>query len=164
MPIKYTGKTPAQLAAAFTKLQRNLPKIIGIEAVNHFKQSFRDGGFTDYHLEKWKERKKAIDSGRGILVKTGALRKSIRVLRITNTSVTVGVDGNIIPYAEIHNEGGTAHRRAFSYKRGRRMVYVKAHGAKYPKRQFIGNSIELNRKIKRRVILEMNRFFKGTQI
>ena len=37
---------------------RKLPKILGVKAKNHFRQSFVDGGFTDNGLEKWLEVKR----------------------------------------------------------------------------------------------------------
>lgn len=39
-------------------LSNDLPKKIGIEAVNHFKKSFQDQGFTDKSLEKWDDVKR----------------------------------------------------------------------------------------------------------
>ena len=31
-----------------------LPRKVGVTAVNHFKQNFRDGGWLDYGLHPWK--------------------------------------------------------------------------------------------------------------
>lgn len=39
-------------------IKRDLPRIVGIEAVNHFKNSFDKQGFTDKSLAKWKNAKR----------------------------------------------------------------------------------------------------------
>lgn len=36
-------------------LNKSVPSIIGVEAVNHFKKSFDDQGFTDKSLVKWED-------------------------------------------------------------------------------------------------------------
>ena len=39
-------------------IQTDLPRIVGTEAVNFYKESFDKEGFTDKKKEKWKPRKK----------------------------------------------------------------------------------------------------------
>lgn len=34
-------------------LEHSVPTIIGVEAVNHFKESFTNEGFTDTSIVKW---------------------------------------------------------------------------------------------------------------
>ena len=114
-------------------LQRELKKfttVMGTEAVKFFKDSFRNEGFTDTALEKWPKRKREDRNRkkRGILVKTGTLKRSVRVVSKTFNSVTIGskTPGD---YGEVHNEGLRSGRR----------------GARFmmPKRQFMGNSRKL---------------------
>ena len=103
-----------------------LDKIVdaaGVMAVNHFKKSFRDGGFTDESLETWKPRKRAErGKNRAVLVKSGRLRRSLRSKKFGVLAVKIMTD---VPYAKIHNNGE----------------------GKMPKRQFIGYSGKLNRSI-----------------
>jgi hypothetical protein len=55
-----------QLLSDFNKLasdvnrfiQKDAPKIAGKEAVDHFRDSFQNEGFTDANLEKWKDVKR----------------------------------------------------------------------------------------------------------
>ena len=103
-----------------------LPVILSNEAKNHFIQSFRDQGFNDNGVTKWVPRKSnKNDKGRAILVKSGALRRSIKGRTATWTRIALGSYG--LPYAAVHNYGNK--------KRG------------IPKRQFIGNSKNLNKKL-----------------
>ncbi len=79
--------------------------MVGVTAVVFFKENFTRKGFVDGTLVKWKARKVYLKkSGRGILMKTGALRRSIRIIQASANKVTVGT---MLVYAQIHNEGGT---------------------------------------------------------
>ena len=104
-------------------LLNDFPKIMGVEAINHFKGSFRNGGFTDSGLVKWKPRKSLRDSRRAILVKTGDLKNSIRVKNYFKNGVTISSDSE---YGEYHNMGTN----------------------RLPQRKFIGNSSRLNTRLK----------------
>ncbi len=42
-----------KLKAAQDYLRKDVKKVIGVEAVNFYKKSFRDEGFTDKNLTKW---------------------------------------------------------------------------------------------------------------
>lgn len=111
------------------KVKKNLSNalvIIANEAKNHFVKSFRDGGFTDNTLVKWKPRKSKSkrDIGRAILVKTGDLRRSVKIKGINKSSLNI-IIGSDLPYAKVHNDGLSP----------------------MPKRKFIGNSNKLNKKI-----------------
>jgi len=115
--------------ASLQKMKSTLPTKLANEAKNHFLQSFRDGGFTDRSLSKWKPRKVNTKNniGRGILVKTGNLRRSIKVRYVSFDKVIIGSYG--LDYAATHNYG------------------LNVRGFKMPKRQFIGYSGKLNRQI-----------------
>lgn len=147
---------------------------MGVLAVNHFTQSFRNQGFTDESLQMWKPRKRTERSrmgNRAILVKSGRLRRSIRSKRFGLLSVKIYTD---VPYAKIHNDGEMVYRKPHKrsstittkvrgssgfvngvWKRGRSKTIklkgesfnVKGSSFKIPKRQFIGYSGVLNRKI-----------------
>lgn len=98
-------------------------RIMAVEAKNHFTNSFTDQGFTDKKLDKWEQRKDDDEPGRAILIKTGDLRKSIKVDR-TADGVEISSD---LQYAAIHNNGGEG--RAFG-----------KHKFKMPQRKFVGDS------------------------
>lgn len=144
------------------KSKNKITKLVATEAVNFYKKSFTDGGFTDTSLVKWKEPKRRevfsevgktkvykyddysswwkgkgsvtqytkADRTRAILVKSGNLRRSIRYVVISSGRVRITAD---LAYAEAHNEG---------YK-------------SIPKRQFIGKSETLNKKIDKIILAEI---------
>ncbi len=152
-----------------------LPKKAGVIAVNFFKERFREGAWLDKTKEKWKPRKRKENSKRGVLIKSGRLKRSIRVTKTTPESVTIGTD---VPYAQIHNEGGkvdktvqvSSHKvRAHSRKRKGRTEFVKAHQVKahsrkmsfvMPRRQFMGQSTVLNKQIEEMLINEIDNCLK----
>lgn len=132
--------------------------IIGVEAVNHFKESFQNEGFTDETLNPWKDvqRRNPSSTWFGHSGQTGRksdARKSAKILSgetlelqnaITYRRIPGGARiSNDKPYASVHNYGGQAK------------IYGKK-GFTMPKRQFIGRSAVLvnniNNKIKRRLI------------
>lgn len=93
-------------------------------AVNHFKvENFNAEGFIDETVERWPARKSKRDNaGRRLMVKTGRLRESIKVIsRYGN----VRKIGTLVPYSKYHNEGIPG---------------------RLPQRKFIGNSKRLERK------------------
>jgi len=105
--------------------------VVANQSENHFKKSFRDGGFTDTTLRPWTPRKRpsradknARGRSRAILVQSGALRRSIVKTRLNGFKYKITSD---LPYSAIHNEGlpGLAWGK---------------HTFKMPKRQFIGVS------------------------
>jgi phage gpG-like protein len=131
-------------AGELTRLMRSLPRIIGVAARNFYMDSFRRQGYIDNSYSRWQPRKavgkkrSSRSDGRALLVNSGALRRSLRI--VTNPSSVI-IESNL-PYAEVHNEGGTisgnvgvkAHAR--STKKGQ--TTVKAHSRnvnfKMPKR------------------------------
>ena len=103
-----------KLQQAQIRLQKSLNNFVvemGTDAKNHFIKSFRNQGFEDKSIVKWKPRRGEIigsgiakvrrkdKSSRAILVKTGDLRRSIKVLNKSYRSITLGSD---LPYAQIH--------------------------------------------------------------
>lgn len=90
--------------------------IMGIEAVNHFKQSFTNEGFTDSTLEKWAEverrkpgspwyKKGRAGATRKILSgETKLLAESIKYVYVSG-GVRIS---NYTSYAAVHQFGGSA--------------------------------------------------------
>jgi phage gpG-like protein len=113
-------------------------------------------------------------------VDSGRLKRSIRIVAVTPTSVTIGTD---VPYAQIHNDGfnGSQSVRAHTQrvkehqrkqkvkgKKGKwktKKVTVKAHtrnikahtrNMKMPRRRFLGSSAELEKQIMELIMSEIN--------
>lgn len=151
-------------------VNKELPRKAGAMILEFFKNSFRRQGWWDRNKEKWPERKgKKRKNGRAILVKSGRLRRSICVIHAVPGKVIVGTD---VPYAKIHNEGGEftstqnvsshtrkAHsRKGYTTGDGRKVKRgtVREHAVKshsrtrkvsMPKRQFMGSSAALERRL-----------------
>jgi phage gpG-like protein len=158
-----------------SKLHKKFPELAAIEAVNFSKERFVRKNWVDKSVTAWKARKpspewhseaqkKAASRG-SLMVKSGRLKRSIRKIKVTRNSVTIGTD---VPYAEPHNEGAiinqTVNVKSHSRKRKGRSETVKAHRRKrkitLPKRQFIGESAVLLRRVERLVQREINEILK----
>lgn len=141
---------------------KRAPVLLGNEALNFFLDRFKDQAWLGSSKEKWAPRKKVSKWGkktarnnRNILIDSGRLRRSVRIIRTGALDVTLGSD---VPYARAHNEGlrlGVIQSvRSFNRrtKTGKR-VTVKAHtrriNQRLPKRQFMGNSPYLTQKLTR---------------
>lgn len=153
--------------------------VMGVLAVNHFKKSFIDEGFTDYDLQKWQKRKRIRgNEGRAVLTKTGNLRRSLRYVKISRIAVRISSN---LRYAKIHNEGGEIHKKERSHvlnfnKKGglqkqrterqrsktsfSQKVTIGKHKIKMPKRQFVGYSSQLSGKIEMRLDKKIRAIFK----
>lgn len=166
----------------FKKVLQYAPGMLGNDAVNFFLDNFKRQGWLGNSIEPWRKRspKAKRNRGRAILVDTGRLRRSIRIIQASGGVVRIGSD---VPYAKAHNEGFRgvvnvkAHTRnrygkfkegsgKFTKKGKERMKsvtrvtgsgQVKAHTRKMnmPKRQFMGNSPYLTRLLQRRLRAEM---------
>lgn len=147
-------------------LRRRLPILIGNTAVNHFLDSFQNEAWEG---QAWEQRKpnpfERDKSKRNLLIKTTTLKRSIRRAESNERLVRVATN---VPYAEIHNEGGTIvqtptfkQRMFFSHasdaffaqknrEQGNKfaaMSTAKRLVIKIPKRQFMGDSPSLYRKL-----------------
>jgi phage gpG-like protein len=131
-------------------LNTQLYEVVGDEAVSHYKKSFRNEGFTNANLKKWKEVKRRMNprnhkaaATRPILTGTGELADSIKYRRGSGRKVIISSDK---VYAQVHNEGLRAGR---------------GKGFRMPKRQFIGKSAELTKKINAKVARHLNAIAKS---
>lgn len=114
----------------FNKIQRQVqhalhqvPGIIGNDAVNFFKDSFKRQGWMGATFVPWRPRKTVTkwgktprNKGRAILVDRRHLGKSIRITNVSNLCVTIGTD---VPYARVHNDGfkGTVIQQVRAHQR-----------------------------------------------
>lgn len=126
MAIKRIGKgfELDKVKRNYTKFQQDAPKVIANSSKNWFLDGFKKGGGqTDASKSGWKARLPTAknDSGRGILIQTGALRRSIGILKASLKEIIIASTG--IPYAKRHNEG-----------------------LNMPMREYIGDSEEMNEK------------------
>lgn len=137
-----------KLKKAMEYLKADVKKDMGIQAVNHFRKSFRDEGFTDRNVSKWKAVKRSSNgkgAARGRKILTGETKQLADSIgyRVSPRGVVI-TSG--VRYAKIHNEGGSAGRNGAS---------------KIPQRQFMGKSAVLNRLIAREIQRELNRRLNG---
>jgi phage gpG-like protein len=151
--------------------KRDIVNIAAVEGLHFFQDSFDNQGFTDVVLEPWKQKKQA--DGYKILLQTGFLKNSLQVFDKNEKRIVFGSDAE---YAEIHNEGGTIQitntARAkrffwFMYKATGQMQWKymalskKPHfNIKMPKRQFIGESQTLLKKLEKILGIELKQRFK----
>lgn len=153
MSVRKVGSFKLKVTGRLFKAQkRSLPIILGKEAKNFFLQAFRKGGFTDISFKRWIPRRKRLAKGRtsatikeaATLQKRGTLRRSIKVRPATFRKIRIFTN---LVYAAIHNFGlkGLAFGKA---------------SFTMPKREFIGNSKVLERKLERTVLKQIDKVFK----
>ncbi|QTE36015.1 phage virion morphogenesis protein [Mucilaginibacter gossypii] len=175
-----------QVTAIFARIEMELnrvievlPTIVGNEAVNYSLEAFKNQAWEG---APWQKRKDKKDAARNLLVKSSRLRRSIRIIRTTADSVTIGSD---VPYAAVHNNGGQINRAARSetfvrnrYTHGPKSKYFggqgtfkkgttkgkglsfKAHSFNMPKRQFLGNTVAFERAMRKVVRDEFDKAIK----
>ncbi len=170
------------------QVYRRLPRLVGTMAVAFSKERFRAQNWVDTHTTPWPKRREGRKRRiRAILVKTGALKRSVRVTRTGADYVAIGSD---IPYAQAHNEGfrGRVQQQVRSHKRrltkfgvvrGRTLkkrsnieygrvqtgtTIVSEHqrviNQNLPQRQFLGESAVLERQLQRQITAEIMRALK----
>jgi phage gpG-like protein len=115
------------------KLIPRLIRILGNEALLFFNEQFKKQ--QDPEGKQWQKRKDA-SNGRALLVKSGRLRKSIRIQRSTGNTIRIGTD---VSYAKYHNSGTD----------------------RLPQRRFLGGSTLLNRRLQRMVQYRVRQAFNG---
>lgn len=128
-------------------LARNAPRIMGKEAVDHFKGNFTRQNFDG---QRWREVKRRMPPAQ----KGVAGRRKIlhgETLELMNSiAFYPGVRKAVIfsdkVYAGVHNEGLRAGR---------------GKGFKMPKRQFMGPSVRLNKKVLKRFEKDLNNILKA---
>lgn len=172
----------------FKNYREKIPAIAGGKAVAFFKENFRRQGWLyDGKLQRWRPRSpsSARNMGRGILIDSGRMRRSIRILQKSSFAVKIGTD---VPYAEAHNDGARItgqfnvqgyRRRGYKVKKhkrkiGGKVVTVPAHSVsaaqvsqhtkqmdfEIEQRQFIGESPDVIRSVERELFRELDRIVK----
>lgn len=160
---KRVGADPKKMIKQMRRLDKTFPSTAGQIAVNEFKENFRRQGWLDRTLEKWEKRVSKKDSGRAVLVLSGVLKRSIRVIRKAAGFVLTGTE---VAYAAAHNEGakikGRFQVRTHSRKTPSGGVttvasHVRDVDTELPRRQFIGESKTVIKKIERVLVLKLKR-------
>lgn len=154
-----------RIVRGYAAFKAQLLQHIAAEAVNFAKDNFRAQGFQDTPgaPTPWRPRSRRAprNRGRAILIDTGALRRSVRVIRIQGQRIYIG---SSMPYAAIHNEGGRIQGTFSVRAHQRRGRAVRAHQRTVnfymPRRRFIGPSAELNRRLRRHINLSILKIFR----
>lgn len=163
------------MAGNITDLQKLLNKasneipqkaliIMEVEAMAFINKNFRDQGFNNSGVEKWKKRKTTDRNGRDLT---------------RYRSNRVGIPGELTKFGQRekgrhiligHNTGGDKLWRSFRAKKEKDRVriftykrYAQRHNEglnKMPRRQFIGKSIYLENKIKDKITIELDKIFR----
>lgn len=184
MPVQ-GPKIPFDLFLANYRQFKNSqwPRIVGREALAVFDDNFAHGGFTDKVFIRWKPRKGDTENrgrrlgdggrqqGRALLVKSGALRRSLRVGWALPHGVRFVAGNQDVPYAGIHNDGGrlTGSASVKSFTRKSRLgktETVKAHSRTLniviPRRRYLGPSDKLMDRLDRRFFQWLNRLWQAS--
>lgn len=156
------SKSFAAIVDDVTRAINAMPARVGTCAVNFSKQRFVQQNWHDTTPEPWKPRSRTRRGGErrqsgAILVDSGRLKRSIRVVSADPNRVIIGTD---VPYAEIHNEGldGEVSVRKHSRRsRKGRLHIVKAHKRRVhmPQRRFLGESQALATQLEELMIKEL---------
>lgn len=149
----------AKIDELAANIREQAPQIVAETATSYYKERFTEKSWDG---EPWTPAKHP--PGRGsLMVRSGALMRSIRPTLVSATEVRIGAGNDRVPYARIHNEGGvirqvpTAKQRRFfwamerSEKKGAedtgawaKMARSETLNIPIPRRQFMGHSPVLN--------------------
>lgn len=141
----------------------DIKTIMGVEAVNHFKESFQNEGFTDEELVKWPDvvrRKKESEwyghsgqSGKFSQARTSAKILSGETKELQNSISYTYIEGGVritdaAPYASVHNFGEGANVY------GKKPFIMKT-------RQIIGKSAVMVENIENKIVSEIKEILKS---
>ena len=138
----------AKLAAELPNIERRIANdIIAVEAEDFHIKNFRNEGFTDVTLSKWPARKKEDKNPKKRALLIGVGTGNLRGYAIKGRTHGNQVDFIFpIDYAIVHNEGLRAGR---------------GKGFDMPKRQFVGQSAYLDKKIKEKAQRYLDQYLKN---
>lgn len=157
------------------------PRIMKVEAINHFHQGFRLGGFINQSLQKWDRTRRqdipfygAVAYYEPLNSKSNTLMNSIDG-KTEQGAVTMFVAS---PYAQYHNEGATAtvtpRMRKFFWAKDyecknahgaddyetqfwKNMALIRKPYITIPQRKFIGASAQLMNTIENKILADIKR-------
>lgn len=171
-----------QLQSKLANTFRDLPAIIGEEAVNFTQENFDAQGWQGDSFEAWQKRLnpnawgKKDDPTRAILIGkggSGRLKKSIRKKLIHGEAAVYLIAGGAdFPYARAHNEGfsGAVNQNVGEHiRKGKKGQNIKVSAFKrtiqqnIPKRKFIGGDLEssqLRTRLRTAILEELKKIVK----
>lgn len=148
---QFEKRIQQRLAKAF----RELPAVLGEEAVNFSLESFDKEAWSGASQEVWLKRKnptkwgKKDEVGRNLLIKTGRGRRTIRVSRVVENKAFIVAGGPEAPYMKVHNNGfrGAVDQQVKPFTRRMRngntqqvSGFTRTIHQNIPQRRFIGGA------------------------
>lgn len=110
--------------------KHRLPIMVGQMAKDHFQDNFRKGGFVNNGLQKWPVTKRQRSGSKSVAAKYGPLlseRKHLfESIKYIPGDYKVKVS-NEVPYAAIHNEGGTITTHPTVTPKMRKMAWARVY-------------------------------------
>lgn len=109
----------SEVRKRLSAIKESFPRAMAVVAQNFFVDSFRRQGWYEARsLKRWKARKKPDKSykRRAILIKSGRLRRSIRIREATFVNITIAAEA---PYAAAHNNGINSPQHVRAHTRHR---------------------------------------------
>lgn len=169
-------KFDQQLQAIINKIDRKIdlvPQLVAETALEHFQNALIKKEWDSKPYEPFKNKKREPSRG-SLMMRSNNLFRTLKIVSVTSNRATLSAGSSRVPYARVHNEGGTIHREArtaiVTHKkftkgkfRGKTLfarnnekasfsqkASVSAYSVTMPKRQFMGKSPALLRDIKNR--------------
>lgn len=154
------------LNRAASEMPKKALTIIGVEGKNFIQKNFRDEGFNDRNLEKWKERK--TEDSRGNDITRYRTNRRGKIGNLTR----YGRENRDRALLTGHATGGNKLRNSFKYKVNigssevkftTHKEYAERHNEGLdgmPKRQFMGKSAYLNNKISIKIQKELDKLLR----
>ena len=139
------------------QIMEYVPDIVAETAVEYFKETFTKKAFDGNPWVQGRPKRRG-----SLLVQSGNLMNSIQPAEISPERVVISAGNPQVQYAQAHNEGvdkTVQVKERYKIKgggktlKGKNFSVIKAHKRKIniPKRQFMGDSAELNDIIKEKI-------------
>lgn len=183
-PAEFEKRVQTHASELERFINDQLPRRIGKMAVDHFKDNFRKGGFENNGLKVWDKPNRFSKTGKSAGSRYGTLMSARNELfnsinyNARKGIITVTSDKE---YSEIHNEGGEVNNTIPITDKMRKFAWAKHYetgDSKWkglaltkketihvqftmPKRQFIGESAELNTEIIEMVEVQIAKILNG---
>lgn len=144
-----------------TKALNSMPTRLATLAVAFSKERFVQQNWIDSSVEAWRPRSRKRRGGKrrqrgAVLVDSGRLKRSIRVISVSKNKIVIGTD---VPYAQTHNDGVNTMVtvKSHSRKRNGKTCQVREYSRRMsmPQRRFLGDSQELSARLEKLIISEI---------
>ena len=139
-----------KLVKNMERVKRELPVILANEAKDSFLDNFSKQGFNGkpWAAPKRLGKKGSQRNNSATLVQSGRLRRSVAnsIKEVTADKIKLSIDADEVPYAGVHNSGLRAGR---------------GKGFIMPQRKFMGHSTELDRRLRDKIALYIDKVWQG---